>query len=163
MLDSADIERAVEALGFEVVQMERGGGRRRPLLRLRIDRSGPSSARSGVTVDDCVAVTRELRGALEDGAAEDWVLEVSSPGVDRPLVKAADYDRFAGSRVRVRGYGPLADRGRKLEGTLLGTVDGLPGTFALEIEGDRVEIPLELVASARLVYDWDAAGGVRGR
>ncbi|WP_420440781.1 ribosome maturation factor RimP [Candidatus Palauibacter sp.] len=163
MLDSADIERAVEALGFEVVQMERGGGRRRPLLRLRIDRSGPSSARSGVTVDDCVAVTRELRGALEDGAAEDWVLEVSSPGVDRPLVKAADYDRFAGSRVRVLGYGPLADRGRKLEGTLLGTVDGFPGTFALEIEGDRVEIPLELVASARLVYDWDAAGGVRGR
>ena len=170
MLDSADIERAVEALGFEVVQMERGGGRRRPLLRLRIDRPGPSSARSGVTVDDCVAVTRELRGALEDGAADDWVLEVSSPGVDRPLVRAADYDRFAGSRIRVRGYGPLADRSRKLEGTLLGTVDGLPGTvdglpgtFALEIEGDRVEIPLELVASARLVYDWDAAGGVGGR
>ncbi|MDE2721075.1 ribosome maturation factor RimP [Candidatus Palauibacter polyketidifaciens] len=163
MLDSADIERAVEALGFEVVQMERGGGRRRPLLRLRIDRPGPSSARSGVTVDDCVAVTRELRGALEDGAADDWVLEVSSPGVDRPLVRAADYDRFAGARIRVRGYGPLADRGRKLEGTLLGTVDGLPGTFALEIEGDRVEIPLELVASARLVYDWDAARGVGGR
>ena len=163
MLDSADIERAVEALGFEVVQVERGGGRRRPLLRLRIDRPGPSSARSGVTVDDCVAVTRELRGALEDGADEDWVLEVSSPGVDRPLVKAADYDRFVGSRIRVRGYGPLADRGRKLEGMLLGMVDGRPGTFALEIEGDRVEIPLELVASARLVYDWDAAGGVGGR
>jgi len=163
MLDSADIERAVEALGFEVVQMERGGGRRRPLLRLRIDRPEALSARSGVTVDDCVAVTRELRGALEDGAEEDWVLEVSSPGVDRPLVKAADYDRFAGSRIHVRGYGPLADRGRKLEGTLLGMVDGRPGTFALEIEGDRVEIPLELVASARLVYDWDAAGGVGGR
>ena len=74
-----------------------------------------------------------------------------------------DYERFAGSRIRVRGYGPLADRGRKLEGMLLGMVDGLPGTFALEIEGDRVEIPLELVASARLVYDWDAAGGVGGR
>ncbi|MCY3600128.1 MAG: ribosome maturation factor RimP [Gemmatimonadetes bacterium] len=163
MLDPADIERAVEGLGFEVVQMERGGGRRRPLLRLRIDRPGASAARSGVTVDDCVAVTRKLRVALEDGATEDWVLEVSSPGVDRPLVKAADYERFAGSRICVRGYGPLADRGRRVDGMLLGMVDGLPGTFALEIEGDRVEIPLELVASARLVYDWDAAGGVDGR
>ncbi|WP_420448205.1 ribosome maturation factor RimP [Candidatus Palauibacter sp.] len=163
MLDSGDIERAVKALGFEVVQMERGGGRRRPLLRLRIDRPGLSSAQSGITVDDCVAVTRQLRGALEDGAAEDWVLEVSSPGVDRPLVKAADYARFAGSRIRVRGYGPLADRGRKLEGTLLGMVEETPETFALEIEGDRVEIPLEDVASARLAYDWDQAGGVDGR
>lgn len=163
MLDSGDIERAVEALGFEVVQMERGGGRLRPLLRLRIDRPGLSSAQSGITVDDCVAVTRQLRGALEDGAAEDWVLEVSSPGVDRPLVKAADYARFAGSRIRVRGYGPLADRGRKLEGTLLGMVEETPETFALKIEGDRVEIPLEDVASARLAYDWDQAGGVDGR
>ena len=163
MLDSADIERAVAALGFEVVQMERGGGPRRPLLRLRIDRPGLSPAHSGVTVDDCVAVTRELRGALEDGAAEDWVLEVSSPGVDRPLVKTADYVRFAGSRIRVRGYGPLAERGRKLEGTLLGTVDGRPGTFAMEVEGDRLEIPLEDVASARLVYDWDTGEGVDGR
>ncbi len=163
MLDSADIERTVEALGFEVVQMERGGGRHRPLLRLRIDRPGVSSARSGVTVDDCLAVTRELRGALDDDAVEDWILEVSSPGVERPLVKAADYVRFAGSRVRIRGYAPLADRSRKLEGTLLGMVDELPGTFALEIEGDRVEIPLETVASARLVYDWDAGGGVDGR
>ena len=163
MLDSGDIESAVEALGFEVVQMERGGGRRRPLLRLRIDRPGLSSAQSGITVDDCVAVTRQLRGALEDGAAEDWVLEVSSPGVDRPLVKAADYARFAGSRIRVRGYGPLADRGRKLEGTLLGMVEETPETFALEIEGDRVEIPLEDVASAHLAYDWDQAGGVDGR
>ena len=163
MLDAADIERAVEAIGFEVVQLERGGGRRRPLLRLRIDRPGTSNPGSGVTVDDCVEVTRELLGALEDGGDEDWVLEVSSPGVDRPLVKPADYDRFAGARVRVRGYGPLADRGRKLEGTLLGRVDGHPGEFALEIEGDRVEVPLELVASARLVYDWDAARGVGGR
>lgn len=163
MPGSADIESTVEAMGFEVVQMERGGGRRRPLLRLRIDRPGLSSARSGVTVDDCAAVTKELRGALEDETAEDWILEVSSPGVDRPLVKAADYVRFARSRISVRGYGPLADRGRKLEGTLLGMVDELPGTFAMEIEGDRVEIPLEAVASARLVYDWDAAGGVDGR
>ncbi|WP_419935383.1 ribosome maturation factor RimP [Candidatus Palauibacter sp.] len=160
----AHIERAVEALGFEVVQLERGGGRRRPLLRLRIDRPDVSAGQSGVTVEDCAAVARELRArsAEADGGEENWVLEVSSPGVDRPLVKAADYARFAGSRVRVKGYVPLAERGRRLDGTLLGLAAGPPEAFALEVDGDRVEIPLEAVASARLAYDWDAVEGGEG-
>ena len=160
-VDGVQIEQTVEALGFEVVQLERGGGRRRPLLRLRIDRPGARPGRSGVTVEDCAAVSRELRARLagRNGGAEDWVLEVSSPGVDRPLIRAADFDRFAGSRVRVKGYGPLADRGRRLDGTLLGLVRGAADAFALEVDGDRVEIPLEAVASARLVHDWDSAEG----
>ncbi|WP_420634569.1 ribosome maturation factor RimP [Candidatus Palauibacter sp.] len=164
ILDAANIEQTVEALGFEVVQMERGGGRRRPLLRLRIDRPAPSSGRSGVTIDDCAAVMRALRGVLDsgDGSGEDWVLEVSSPGVDRPLVKAADYARFAGSRVRVKGFARLAARSRRLDGTLLGLAVDSGEAFMLEIEGDRVEIPLGAVASARLVYDWDAAAGDAG-
>ena len=158
-MDGVQIEQTVEAMGFEVVQMERGGGRRRPLLRLRIDRPGAPPGRSGVTVEDCAAVSRELRARLAgaNGGDGDLVLEVSSPGVDRPLVKAADYSRFAGSRVHVKGYAPLAERGRRLDGTLLGLAPGAADTFTLEIDGDRVEIPLEAVASARLVYDWDSA------
>ena len=157
-MDGAQIEQTVEALGFEVVQIERGGGRRRPLLRLRIDRPDVAPGRSGVTVEDCAAVSRELRTRLAgaNGGEGDWVLEVSSPGVDRPLVKAADYARFAGSRVRVTGYAPLEGRGRRLDGTLLGLVPGPVDAFTLEVDGDRVEIPLEAVASARLVYDWDS-------
>ena len=167
-VDTANIERVVEALGFEVVQLERGGGRRSPRIRLRIDRPGAVPGRSAITVEDCAAVTRALRELSEgaNGGEGDWILEVSSPGVDRPLVKAADYDRFAGTRIRVRGFAPLADRGRRLDGTLHGLVPGAGDAFTLEVDGDRVEIPLKAVASARLVHDWDAAGdggGNRGK
>ncbi len=140
-------------MGFEVVVLERAGGRNRPLLRIRIDRADGSS----VTVEDCAVVARGLRELLEVGGddAARWVLEVSSPGVERPLVRASDYVRFAGQRVRLRGFGLLAKRGKQLEGRLLGLVDGTPEVLALDIEGDRVEIPLQAVAAARLMYEWD--------
>ena len=57
--------------------------------------------------------------------------------------------------MRVRGFAPLAGRSKQIEGTLLGLVEGTPETFALDIGGDRVEIPIESVAAARLLYDWD--------
>lgn len=156
-MDAARIEETVEGLGFEVVTLERGGGRRRPLIRIRIDRPDSPPGQSGVNVDDCALVSRAVREVLEaEGeVGEDWILEVSSPGVERPLTKARDFDRFAGLPVRVRGYGPLAGRSRELEGTLLGLVDGDGETFALEIDGERVTIPRESVAAARLVYSWD--------
>lgn len=155
-MDVARIEETVENLGFEVVTLERGGGRRRPLIRIRIDRPDSPPGQSAVGVDDCARVSRAVREVLEaEGGGEDWILEVSSPGVERPLTKARDFDRFAGLPVRVRGYGPLAGRSRELEGTLLGLVDGDGETFALEIDGERVTIPRESVAAARLVYSWD--------
>ncbi len=156
-LDAARIEETVEALGFEVVTLERSGGRRRPLIRIRIDRPDSTPGRSGVSVEDCARVSRSVREALESegGDEQDWILEVSSPGVERPLTKARDFVRFSGQRVRVRGYGPLAGRSRELDGTLLGLVEGDSETIALEIDGARVEIPLESVAGARLVYSWD--------
>lgn len=156
-MDAARIEETVENLGFEVVTLERGGGRRRPLIRIRIDRPDSPPGQSAVNVDDCARVSRAVREVLEaeGGGGEDWILEVSSPGVERPLTKARDFDRFAGLPVRVRGYGPLAGRSRELEGTLLGLVDGDGETFALEIDGERVTIPRESVAAARLVYSWD--------
>jgi ribosome maturation factor RimP len=109
-------------------------------------------------VDDCAAVTRALREVLEEegGAERDWVLEVSSPGVERPLTKAEDYDRFRGERVRVRGYQPLVGRAKQLEGTLLGLVGEKSETFAIEVDDERVEIALAAVAGARLVYSWDS-------
>ncbi len=146
-------------MGFELVTMDRGGGRNRPLLRLRIDHAGDAADRPAVTVEHCAAVTRALRELLEeDGTdASEWVLEVSSPGVERPLVKARDYARFAGEKVRVRGYRALAGRAKQLDGTLLGLVGDGQDAFALEIDGDRIEIPLDAVATARLVYEWGQA------
>jgi len=157
-LDTAKIEDTIEGLGFEVVTLERGGGKKRPLLKIRIDRPGSAPGRSNVSVDDCAAVARAVREVLEEdgGAEQDWVLEVSSPGVERPLTKALDYDRFRGERVRVRGFKPLAGRAKQLEGTLLGLIDEKSETFALEVDDERVEIALTAVAGARLVYSWDS-------
>lgn len=156
-MDTARIEETVEALGFEVVTLERGGGRRRPLIRIRIDRPDSPAGQSGVSVEDCARVSRAVREVLEaeGGGGEDWILEVSSPGVERPLTKAKDFERFAGLEIRVRGYGPLAGRARELEGTLLGLVDGDGEAIALEIGGERVTIPRASVSTARLVYSWD--------
>lgn len=146
------IEGVVQDLGFELVALERGGGRRRPLLRLRIDRPEDAAGRSSVTVDDCAVVSRAVRAVLEEAtdAPEDYILEVSSPGVERPLVRRRDYRRFAGREAKLRGYGPLAGRRRQLTGTLL----GLSGEkhVALEVEGERLEVPLEAIAKAHLVY-----------
>lgn len=155
-MDADEIERAIEAMGFEVVVLERAGARSRPRLKIRIDRPGDTPRRSPITVEDCAAVSRRLRELLEaEGEASSLALEVSSPGVERPLVKPADYRRFAGERVRLRGYGPLADRAKQLEGRLLGLVEDRPGLLALDVGGERVEIPLDQVATARLVYAWE--------
>ncbi len=157
-MDTARIEDTIEGLGFEIVTMERGGGRKRPLLRIRIDRSDSEPGRSNIGVEDCAVVSKALREVLEEegGAERDWVLEVSSPGVERPLTNARDFARFSGERVMVRGYQPLAGRAKQLEGTLLGLVDDKSETFALQVGEERVEIALDAVASARLVYSWDA-------
>lgn len=152
------IEEFVAGLGFEVVTLDRGGGHGAPTLTLKIDRPYGEPGESEVTVGDCTRVARELRDWLEESpeAPRDWVLEVSSPGVERPLVRPRDYRRFAGREVEVKGYGPLAGGRKRLEGTLLGLVEEDGDRAALEVDGERVEVPLSGVASAKLVYDWES-------
>jgi ribosome maturation factor RimP len=100
----ASIERTVTGLGFELVEVERGP---RGLLRVFIDRvpghSYPAAQGAGefVTVDDCEAVTRQLQVVLEVEAAEYARLEVSSPGLDRPLKREADFERFVGAEIEL--------------------------------------------------------------
>jgi len=90
------IERGIEAvvtrLGFELVIIDRGGGRRRPLLRLRVDRPGGVPGKSELTVDDCAVISRGVREWLDETgqAGESYILEVSSPGVERPLARQSD-------------------------------------------------------------------------
>jgi ribosome maturation factor RimP len=145
----------VAALGFELVELEWAGSERRPIIRLRIDRLEGEGA---VTVDDCAVVSRGLEPWLDELEAlpERYVLEVSSPGVDRPLVRARDFERFAGEDVVVKGRALLAGRSRRLEGVLLGlTVDGEGEKVRLRLaNGDEVEIPRDLVTGAHLVYRW---------
>jgi ribosome maturation factor RimP len=150
------VEKIVTRLGFELVAVDRGGGRRRPLFRLRVDRRGGVPGRSELTVDDCAVISREVREWLdESGAAgESYILEVSSPGVERPLVRQEDYERFAGLAVRVRGFGPLASGERQLEGILRGIVEqGDDGpVVVLEVEGGERRVPLAGIARANLVF-----------
>jgi ribosome maturation factor RimP len=152
-----ELEELLSRIGFELVSMERGGGRRRPLLRLRVDRPDSRPGHSAVTVDDCAAVSREVRRFLEERGSgeEDWALEVSSPGVERPLTRARDYRRFAGERVRVRGFGQLAGGSRQLVGELRG-IEGETGdeVVVLDVEGERVTVPLADIAKATLVYEF---------
>lgn len=150
------IEEVVTGLGFELVTVERGGGRGRPLIRLRIDRQGGLPGRSELTVDDCAVASRAVRAWLDETgtAGESYILEVSSPGVERPLVRRDDYERFAGLAVRLRGFGPLAGDRREVEGILRGVSeqDADETVVVLEAEDGELRVPLSGIAKASLVY-----------
>ncbi|HSJ14940.1 MAG TPA: ribosome maturation factor RimP [Longimicrobiales bacterium] len=154
-----ELERRIEALGLEFVELERAGSKTRPILRVRIDL--PDSAPGkGVSIDDCTRVSRALESYLDEAPelSERYVLEVSSPGLERPLVRRRDFERFAGREVAVKGTGPLAGRKEKrLTGELVG-VSGEGGqeriTLRLE-DGSSVEIPRAEIARANLVFRWD--------
>src|SRR5918912_1620534 len=104
--------------GLELVDVELAGAGGRTTLRLYIDRAG------GVSLDDCTSVSRAVSAALdvEDPIEGAYDLEVSSPGLDRPLRTPEHFQRFAGRKARIKTYGPLAEAsGRKsFSGTLLG-------------------------------------------
>lgn len=120
-------------------------------LRILIDRPHPEHpARSGVTVADCETVSRKV-GPLLDAMnifTGRYYLEVSSPGLDRPLRKREDFQRFAGEPVKVRTYGPF--EGKKFfQGKLLG-MDG--DNVRLEVNDREVSIPLEFIVGASLDF-----------
>ena len=153
-----DIEEFLSGLGFEMVTLDRGGGHRTSKIRLKIDRPYGEPGRSEVTVADCTRVASELRDWLEGrpDVPGECDLEVSSPGVERPLVRPGDYRRFAGREVRLKGYGPLAEGKKTLEGRLVGLSGDDEDNVELELAEGTVEVPLAAIASAHLVYDWEA-------
>lgn len=109
------VERTVSALGYDPVDVERSS---KGLLRVFIDRlPGPSGAGETVTVDDCEKVTRQLQYVLEVEGIDYQRLEVSSPGLDRPLKRPADWERFVGAQVELTLREPFAGR-RKYAGEL---------------------------------------------
>lgn len=136
------LEPIAEANGYELVAVEQAGGRHTPVIRVLLDREG------GIDLEAVAAANEWISEALDaaDPIDSPYTLEVSSPGIDRPLRKRADYDRFAGSTVTVRAE--LED-GRKAGWT--GTLEGLSGDeVVLDVEGDRVTIPLDHIRKARL-------------
>ncbi len=132
----------VEDLGLELVDVEyvKEGGRR--ILRVFIDKPG------GVSHDDCEAVSKRLDTLLDekDPIPQSYYLEVSSPGIERPLKKLRDFQRFTGHMIRVTTFAPLAGR-KMFTGKLAGVEDG---ALILEENGNAFSISLDQVASARL-------------
>jgi len=135
---------AVQPLGYELVGVEFHGERASALLRVYIDRE------QGITVDDCQRVSHQLSGVLEveDPIAGPYTLEVSSPGIDRPLFEAGHFERFAGAEVRIQ-LRELLDGRRKLTGRLLGMRDG--AAVLVDSDGREWRAPLDQIEKARLV------------
>ena len=158
------IAATVSALGYELVDVERA---QRGLLRVTIDRvaghvyrgaGGVEGSGDFVTVDDCAQVTRQLQHALEVEGLQYARLEVSSPGLDRPLKREADYLRFAGQAISVTLK--QAFQGRKVWQGVLAQADG--GGWNLMLEDGKAEqalaFTLEEVREARLVPVVDFKG-----
>jgi len=151
------VDRTVSGLGYELVDLERSG---RGLLRVFIDRLPGRAYPDGgdaVTVDDCEAVTRQLQHVLEVEQFDYDRLEVSSPGLDRPLKKPEDYARFAGSEVDLTLRLPVDGR-RKFRGRLLAEGEGWRVVFN-DGKGDQaLDFSLDEVRETRLVPVLDFKG-----
>jgi ribosome maturation factor RimP len=140
------VEPIIQSEGMDLVDLEYRRESRGRVLRLFIDRDG------GVTVDDCACISREVDRNLEvegipPGA---FTLEVSSPGVNRPLKTEADFHRFRNRKVKVRISIPIEDK-KAFTGTLLGCRDGL---IEIEWEGRVIQIPLGQIVKANLEYEF---------
>jgi ribosome maturation factor RimP len=136
------LEPVVTGLGYELVGIDYRPSPKNALLRLYID--GPD----GVTLDDCTRVSRQVSGVMdvEDPITSAYTLEVSSPGLDRPIFKEADYDRFAGEKVHLRLQGMLDGR-RKYSGVLRGLRNDC---VVIEENGTEIEVPLAQIDKANL-------------
>lgn len=133
------IEQVVAGLGFELVDIEFSPKGR--LLRVFID------IERGITVDDCATVSNQLQRVFEVENVDYDRLEISSPGLDRPLKKIADFERFAGSEIQLRLTLPLNNQ-RNFVGVLEGVRDG---AVALTTEKGEMLVPFDDIEKARLV------------
>lgn len=152
------VEPAIAAMGFELVRVRLSGGRSRRVLQIMAE---PHAAAT-MNVDDCAEISRTVSALLdvEDPIAGSYTLEVSSPGLDRPLVRAGDYDRFAGSEVRVETRRPIGGR-KRFRGRLVGR----RGEDVVVAVGDvEHAIPFDEVLRGKLMLtDAAIADAMKGR
>lgn len=134
---------SVEALGYEIVRVQLSGGRT-PTLQIMCDRLDGAP----MQVDDCADISRSVSALLdvEDPIGHEYTLEVSSPGIDRPLVRRKDFERFAGYVVRIETEFAIDGR-RRFKGRLIG-LQGDDVRVALD-EGEAA-LPFDAIAKAKL-------------
>jgi len=141
------VEPSLEAMGYALVRLHLSG-RTRPTLQVMAERRDGKP----MSVEDCTAISRSLSVLLdvEDPIPDSYTLEVTSPGLDRPLIRPEDFDRFVGAQAQLETRRPLDGR-KRFRGRLLGR-DGMGGVRVVAAEGEFT-IPLAEVARARLVPD----------
>ena len=139
-------------LGIALVDLEYKREGRDMVVRLFLEKEG------GIMLDDCADVSRQLSDILdvEDFMPEHYTLEVSSPGICRPLKKVADYERFVGHLIKVKTFDTLTDDKGNKRKTFVGKLLGLEaGVISMDLtEGQHASIPLDKVAKANLEFEF---------
>ena len=140
------IQAQVEEDGYELLQVELRSEGGAPILRIYIDKP------EGITIDDCAVTSRKIAVLLdvEDPVKGKFTLEVSSPGIERPLFKEEDYVRFQGKEIRLSTYNKIANR-RSFQGVIESFDNGVLG---LMCDRQLVSIAYDEIKKANLVYDF---------
>lgn len=158
------VEPVVERAGAELVNVEIGGSQGRPVVRIYVD------TEAGVTLDDCARLSRLIEREFESSGMvpERYVLEVSSPGIERPLARRRDFERFAGREIAIRLCSSREGR-KRFTGVLEGVVDRGDDSFGVVVRdsvggtGDRWTFGHDEIASAKLHVDWRSAARAKNR
>jgi ribosome maturation factor RimP len=145
----------IKPLGLELFELKLGGSMGRPVLDVRVEREDGQK----VTVDDCATASRAIEVKLdaEDFGGKRYVLEVSSPGIERPLRNAKDWRKFVGSAVVVTTNVPGDPAGRRTDEVGIAGVEGDSGQEVVIVRnerGDERRFPLAAVEKARLAFHW---------
>jgi len=136
---------SVESMGFELWAIEYIPAGRHTTLRVFVDKLG------GINVDDCAAISRQLSAIMdvEDPISDQYMLEVSSPGLDRVLIKPEHFKRYEGKQVRVRSAVAILGR-KKINGLMTKVLDD---AIEVEVDGELFEIPFGLIDKANLAIE----------
>ncbi|MGQ0674891.1 MAG: ribosome maturation factor RimP [Rhodospirillales bacterium] len=139
------IEPSLQAMGYQLVRVQLMGGHRRPTVQIMAERADGNA----MTVKDCTEVSRAVSALIDvaDPLPASYILEVSSPGIDRPLIRPADYQRFAGYEAKLETRWPVGGR-RRFRGRLLGLDND---AVRVRTEEGEVALPLNEIERAKLV------------
>jgi ribosome maturation factor RimP len=152
----AIVAEQIKPLGLELFELKVGGSKGRPVLDVRVEREDGER----VTVENCAAASRAIETRLdaEDFGGKRYVLEVSSPGIERPLRNARDWRRFSGHKAVVTTVVPGDPAGRRTDEVEIADVEGDTGHEVITVvneRGDERRFPLSAVEKARLAFHWN--------
>lgn len=139
-------EPVISGMGYDLIEIEHFPNPKHGVLRLYIDKEG------GVLIDDCSAVSRQISALIdvEDPVRGQFNLEVSSPGLDRPLRRVKDFQRFTGSKVKLKTAVPLEGQ-RNFSGRLLEANDEV---VVIETDSEELSLPMNVIEKARIVPEY---------